>query len=266
MKKRHLSRMIPGNPESYIYETEEDYYQQYKDSLFAKTSKKAGWDCMRHYEILANGAIPYFPELPHCPPQTMTTFPKDLVLRGNQLFEKGASHEECRELLQDLLSYTRTHLTTEAVARSILDKTYPQAKKVLFLSGHLFPDYLRCLTLHGFKMILGKACVDVPRVDHLYADSTIPPEKLYGNGFSYQRVLDPALHDPSSLQNVEQDIRNRLYDLIVYGNIHRGMPYYELVLEHYAPAQVLLLDGEDIHRCNRDAYLQKGHPVFVREL
>lgn len=266
VKKRYLSRMIPGNPESYIYETEEDYYQQYKDSLFAKTTKKAGWDCLRHYEILANGAIPYFPELPHCPPQTMATFPKDLILRGNQLFEKGASREECRELLQDLLSYTRTHLTTEAVARSILDKTYPQAKKILFLSEIRYPDYLHCLTLHGFKTILGKNTHDIPRMNYLYTDCTISTDTLYGNGFTYGRLLDPVLHDPRLTQTVEDDIRNRLYDLIVYGNIHRGMPLYSLVLQHYPPSRVILMDGEDIHTCDRTMYVRMGHPVFVREL
>ena len=265
-KKRYMSRMIPGNPESYIYQTEEEYYRQYQESFFARTTQKAGWDCMRHYEILANGAIPYFPDLPKCPPRTMTTFPKDLIVQGNCLFEKGASHETCRELLQDLLTYTRTHLTTTVTAQRILNIVDPTAKKILFLSGHLFPDYLRCLTLHGFKTLPGILCNDVPRVTHLYTDSTLPPEQLYGKGFSYQKLLKPETHDPAAVQTVEQDIRDRVYDLVIYGNMHRGLPHYDLVLQYYEPSKVILLDGEDLHACNRDIYLQKGHPVFVREL
>lgn len=264
VKKRYLSRMIPGNPESYIYETEEDYYEQYRESWFAKTIQKAGWDCLRHYEILANGAIPYFPELSKCPPQTMTTFPKQLVLQGNRLFEMGAPSEVCRELIKELLEYTRAHLTTRATAQGILEKTNPHAKKILFLSAGVYPDYLRCLTLHGFKTILGKNCHDVPRVDHLYTDSKV--DMLYGKGFTYTRLLDPDLHDDTLTQRIEDDIRNHVYDLIVYGNLHRGMPHYNLVVQHYDPTEVILLDGEDQHTCNRNDYLQKGHPVFVREL
>lgn len=40
---------------TYIFENEEEYYNDYKKSLFAITRKKGGWDCMRHYEILACG-------------------------------------------------------------------------------------------------------------------------------------------------------------------------------------------------------------------
>src|SRR5437870_10123235 len=51
----------------YVYEEEEAYYQGYKDAYYAVTKKKGGWDCMRHYEILANGCIPYFLDLEKCP-------------------------------------------------------------------------------------------------------------------------------------------------------------------------------------------------------
>jgi hypothetical protein len=47
-------------PQNEFYNTEEEYYNEYKKSYFAITTKKCGWDCMRHYEILANGCIPYF--------------------------------------------------------------------------------------------------------------------------------------------------------------------------------------------------------------
>ena len=34
------------------------------ESYFGSTKKKAGWDCMRHYEIVASGAVPFFDEDP----------------------------------------------------------------------------------------------------------------------------------------------------------------------------------------------------------
>lgn len=44
---------------SYSYDTEAEYNKQYSESYFAVSSKKAGWDCLRHYEIIAAGCIPY---------------------------------------------------------------------------------------------------------------------------------------------------------------------------------------------------------------
>lgn len=79
LKTRLLAHIIPGNMNTYIYSTKHDYYKGYQESWFALTCKKAGWDCMRHYEIIANGCIPLFLNLPHCPPNTMTTFPKELI-------------------------------------------------------------------------------------------------------------------------------------------------------------------------------------------
>ena len=48
-KTKILSDLIPGDLSTYIYKNEEDYYNEYKQSYFAITKKKAGWDCMRHY-------------------------------------------------------------------------------------------------------------------------------------------------------------------------------------------------------------------------
>jgi hypothetical protein len=43
----------PGYP----FNTERDYYADLQCSRFGITTKRSGWDCMRHYEIAANGAL-----------------------------------------------------------------------------------------------------------------------------------------------------------------------------------------------------------------
>jgi hypothetical protein len=58
----------------------EPHYHLYKKSLFASTNKTHGWDCLRHYEILANGCIPIIENLSECPPDTLTSFPKQILL------------------------------------------------------------------------------------------------------------------------------------------------------------------------------------------
>ena len=86
--KNILSPLIPGKMETYIYEKENKYYEMYQDSIFSLTYKKNGWDCLRHYEILANGSIPLFIKLDDCPDNTLTSLPKKKLLKFFDLYNK----------------------------------------------------------------------------------------------------------------------------------------------------------------------------------
>jgi len=117
-KTRLLSPVIPGEP--YSYDTEEPYYQQYRDSAYAKTWKKGGWDCLRHLEIMANGCVPLFRDIDDCPPATMTSYPKDLFAKANRLYPDQHG-EEYLDLLYDTVDHLRAHQTTESLAKYILE-------------------------------------------------------------------------------------------------------------------------------------------------
>jgi hypothetical protein len=276
-KTKLLSDLIPGKIETYIYNTEQDYYNEYKQSFFATTMKKAGWDCMRHYEILANGCVPYFLNIEDCPENTMKLFPKDLLIKGNKLYNRLAEIginrlsttdlDEYYSLLRKWLEHTRNHLTTVKMASYVLEKSqHTGAKKILYLSGDLNPDYLRCLTLHGFKNLLGRDCHDAPRVPHIYKDSTRDFQGHYGRGYTYSKVLDTELHDSELDKTIEEDIKRKYYDIVIYGSYHRGVPLYELVRTVYAPNEVIFFCGEDLHDCNYELLVRGGHTVFVREM
>ena len=293
-KTKILSDLIPGKMSTYIYTNETDYYNEYKKSYFATTTKKAGWDCMRHYEIIANGCVPYFPDIERCPPRTMALLPKDLIVEGNTLYKRfldsGATEENVKahaELTMRFLKYMRDYLTTHRVAEYVLDKIgfkkssmilgfqnettviYGKGdklvKNILFLSGSTYSDYLRCLTLHGFKSIFGAACHDYPKIPHLYT-TYIDANRLYGKGISYSNLLDNSLHDDSLNTNIETLIKNKYFDIVIYGSYHRGMPFFDLVNQFYTPNDIVMICGEDIHDCNYDNYVKRGYNVFVREL
>ena len=266
-KTKLLSSLIPGDSNTYIYNTEKEYYEEYQKSCFAMTTKKAGWDCMRHYEIVANGCLPYFPNLEQCPLFTMYMLPKPLMFRSNQLYERMkkdcSDNKDYLHLLIDMMAYFKEHLTTTVVSRSILQKTgFNLVKKVLFLSGCILPDYLSCLTLHGLKQGLGSDCHDYPKVPYLYKDYT--GVSLYGNGFTYSKLLVPSLRNDTYDLSIIEDIQQHQYDIVMYGSYHRGMPFYDIVCKHYSMDRIILLCGEDLHYC--DSSFIKGHPVFVREL
>lgn len=51
------------NSSSYVFENENDYYKDLQKAKFGITTKRRGWDCLRHYELAANGAVLCFKNL-----------------------------------------------------------------------------------------------------------------------------------------------------------------------------------------------------------
>jgi hypothetical protein len=90
---------------------------------------------------------------------------------------------------------------------------------------------------------------------------------LYGKGFTYSCVL-PVSAKPLPIHI--DDVRNGTVDLVVYGSLHRGMPYWEEVTSAYPPERIVLLCGEDCedvsHNCFGKDLANKGFHVFIREL
>jgi hypothetical protein len=52
-----------GLPSTYAFSSEAAYYDDLAASRFAITTRRGGWDCLRHYEIAAAGAVPCFRRL-----------------------------------------------------------------------------------------------------------------------------------------------------------------------------------------------------------
>jgi len=120
-KKRDFSICDPRDRSTYIYSTEQDYYRGYKESRFAVTQKKAGWDCLRHYEILGNGAIPLFIDIGQCPQKTMTHLPKAALGQIQLDLEARTSPTDLYEKYAYFFArHTESRLTTECLAKHVL--------------------------------------------------------------------------------------------------------------------------------------------------
>ncbi len=276
-KKKILATIIPGKLDTYIFKNEEDYYQDYKDSMFGITMKKSGWDCLRHYEILANGCIPYFVGIENIPFNTMTRFPKEKMIDSNRLYEKiqnktirEVSEEEWREYYEYLeyyLKHTKEYLTTSSVGEYIIDKIGKKnIKKILYLSEDTNPDYLRCLTLHGLKTIFHQEVHDFPPIPHIYKIKDYSYKELYGKGMTYTNLLEISEHNFDKDNSIFEDIEKHKYDIIIYGSYHRGLPFWDKVNQHYQKNEIVLLCGEDEHCCDYPYFCFEGYNVFVREL
>jgi len=133
----YSAKNVPShNRANYRCATNEEYYEDFTRSYFGVTCKKGGWDCMRHYEILAASCVPYFVDIEGVPDRTMTNFPKDLCKEAAKLISinfnvqrcsglsVGSSefdHDEYDNLQGKLFEYTKQHLITTKLAKYVLD-------------------------------------------------------------------------------------------------------------------------------------------------
>jgi hypothetical protein len=128
----------------------------------------------------------------------------------------------------------------------------------LFLTHNPYPDYLRCVTLIGLKELLQDRIIDVPKIEHIYKSYSKDTHSLYGKGMSYTKIIDDQAVDRD---DIEARIANKEFDLIIYGSVHRGLRFYDLVTRTYEPEKIVYLCGEDYHQCEY-AHLNN---LFLRE-
>jgi hypothetical protein len=125
-KDRVLATVIPSVSQTYIFDDEQQYFDDYAVSRYAITQKKAGWDCLRHYEIMANGCLPLFQYVRLCPSHSLISLPKAFLRKISGFFPEPAlpleeSFEACR-------AYTAARLTTQVLAEWFIEALYKQRR------------------------------------------------------------------------------------------------------------------------------------------
>lgn len=165
-----------GAPPKYSLDASEEYTlaQMYIHSYFAFTMFRGGTDCQRHLEILARGAVPYFPDVGlRCSSTCLAAYPLQLLrevldLPGiahwkrnhyeNEYFARGKvflnlksrptinftafDHARYFALADKLLQFTRRHLTCGATMAYVLRAAgHEEPKRVLIFLPQIV-DYL----------------------------------------------------------------------------------------------------------------------------
>lgn len=120
VKTREFAICDPRDRSTYIYKNEKDYYNGYSESKYAFTMKKAGWDCLRHYEILGNGCIPIFLDIDKCPDLTMNNFPKTLALEVLCEYNKNKL-PDFDQYASRFKDHFMLNMTTEAIAKNFIN-------------------------------------------------------------------------------------------------------------------------------------------------
>lgn len=221
---RFLSEVIPGEP--YGFHNEDLYLQQYRESYFGLSTKKAGWDCFRHLEISFAGSIPLVPGIESTPPGVMFAYPK---LTWTEVFSELSAYGPrvpSEALIQDLAIYSEEYLSSSAMATYMLEVLDYQGGPVAFVDDQIdtWVDYQSVFSLIGLSRVLGDSLA-MPGIPGYLVDPLSVNQDLYGRGFGYVGALDGLTS--SSFVTVTSSIVGDLLDsfeLIVFGHFFRDFP------------------------------------------
>lgn len=272
-KKVCFSPLIPGKQSTYIYRDQESYYGMYQQSMFGFTFRKGGWDCLRHYEIIANKCFPYFVGLKDCPSSVMANFPKELIEQCMSEFNSGElTKEGYASYLDTIFEYGKQHLTCRSSALYVLEKLgligsrrsvnkLPRLRVLMLNVGKL--NYSRELLSIGFRQLLGEHFVDYPRNEYLYSDEA----------FSFTNIVNDV---GVNRAGIKKQIKEGGFDLVIFASLDLGrplnawtIPYLRLVRKYYSRDSVAFIFGGDRSIAAADEQLspllESGH-CFVREL
>lgn len=124
-----------GHPTAYAFADESAYVEDLRRSRFGITTKREGWDALRHYEIAAAGTVPCFRDLARKPP---TCAPHGLVAGVNCI-----AYDDADDLLRqtgavDDATYER--LRDGALAWAAASSTTQRAREILRTIGLDLPE------------------------------------------------------------------------------------------------------------------------------
>jgi hypothetical protein len=119
-----------GATTAYAFDDEEAYYADLRASRWGITTKRRGWDCMRHYEIAANGAVPCFRDLTH---KEQSCAPHGLI-PGHNCIAYG-SFADLQRQIHAIDKRRYAVLQGEALAWARANTTRRRATQVLALAG-----------------------------------------------------------------------------------------------------------------------------------
>lgn len=118
--ERKYAKYVPGMP--YMFDDEESYLDGYRTSAFAHTRKKAGWDCLRHYEIMSQGCIPIFEDIGSMPRDICTNLPRSILeyvwMRFPHFNERSLVASDIRLIVW---AHAKSFCTTVAEATRFVD-------------------------------------------------------------------------------------------------------------------------------------------------
>jgi hypothetical protein len=110
-------------------------------------------------------------------------------------------------------------------------------------SGGFINDYQNDLLFYGLRELFGDDVVDSTQIPTLYKEyeGKINKKHLWGGMTSFWLIGENNI----DRTDIEQKIKDRYYDYIIYGAIKRCKDYWFLVSNYYPSNRIILVDGND---------------------
>lgn len=121
-----VARQVNGGKTGYSFNTEEDYYADLQRSRFGITAKRGGWDCLRHYEMAANGTVLCFKELEKKP---VWSAPHGLVPGYNCL--SYSNYQDLMGKINDLTEENYTRILHNSISWIRMNSTIQMARGIV---------------------------------------------------------------------------------------------------------------------------------------
>jgi hypothetical protein len=238
----------------YIYNNCNEYMKVYQQSIFGITSKKCGWDCYRHLEILSQGACMYMLDIEHIPKYTMTHYPLPIIQQfmekyGHYSLEFIQKHAYSSLYgdLNSVLNASKKTLTSSKMLEYILEKSnFQSASNILYSVAQR--DYTLYSLQYAGKKRFGLNFIDHSvgsenNVDFLYKDYSVDlVPKLYGRGFNYTRLLESSLKSSYTDQEILEKVKAREFDCIIAS---KNNPLLSMYLQYYEPNEIIVICVND---------------------
>jgi hypothetical protein len=112
---------------SYAFDDEAAYYADLQSARFGITVKRAGWDCLRHYEQAANGCVPCFRDRdrkpPRCAPHGLDDTNSVCYHDFDELVRRVEAIDDARysSLRAGALAWARANTTVRRAERFLAD-------------------------------------------------------------------------------------------------------------------------------------------------
>jgi hypothetical protein len=110
---------------NYVFNNEEDYYHDIRNSRYGVTVKRAGWDSLRHYEYASKGTVLCFKNLnmkpSSCAPFGLSNSNCIIYDDATTLLNKieNTSEEQYRKLSYETIRWVRDYTTEQVAGRFI---------------------------------------------------------------------------------------------------------------------------------------------------
>jgi len=123
--------------------------------------------------------------------------------------------------------------------------------KVLYISEGAVHEYMNDMLFHGLHRLLGSDVVDVNHMEFMFQGTIHGGYTLWG--------LLPNLEVDRT--DILSKIRNRYFDLVIYGMVHLWREFLNEVETAYPPSRIFFIDGCDDYSI---APVQKGSGLYFK--